>query len=787
MLAGDVPDGANLITNGDFETFTNVDTQNFTNSFATARFYGSDLVPGWTVADGDGDGEQRINLLTFGNARGTVLDLDSLPGQDDSVFQDVNVRVGQEYLFSFDFLGPEGVGGVTDPATNNFDVFYNGELLGSLQGTSIYNQASFVVTGAANDSTGSTADGDIVSARFEFRDGSSGNRGGDGHGALIDAVSLVAVTQSSVINGGFDNTDSASGPDFAPEDVDGFSVFDFAGDTQDRVIQIQSDADGDFLNLNSSPELIDQVFQDLETVAGETYLVTFDARVDPASTLSPDQLRVRFDNQYAATVIANDQWQTYSVLVEASSSTSRLNFREAGEDPGDGASPQIDNVQLFQLEIAPVNDLVVDTNGADDGVSSGVVFRLNGGPQNIASDVVLSHDSGETLTSATIAIAGDSISPTESLSVDLGATGVTADYDSQTGILQLEGEATLAEYEQVIRSLQYDNTAEDAADRLVEITIIDSNIDDDTNSSPATTINIFVELNQAPNQAPTLAAISDQTLGFGQSLNFFLDATDSDSDDATLDFDILDAGGFDGQLTISETGVLSLPAAAEAGAFDIVVAVTDMEGATAEQTFELTVEEFQPFEGVGALSNVPAELRNGIYTEAPPQNIDTDLTYDAVLDTSQGEIRIRLLDDESPTFVNNFINLARDGFYDGLTFHRVIEGFVAQGGDPLGEGFGGPGYQIPDEVGNDIEFDARGQLSFANSGPDSTGSQFFITLAPTNLSNSGSVFNPTQFSVFGNVTSGDGVLDLLTRFEAGPNADPDVEPDVINSIRIEEV
>ena len=157
-----------------------------------------------------------------------------------------------------------------------------------------------------------------------------------------------------------------------------------------------------------------------------------------------------------------------------------------------------------------------------------------------------------------------------------------------------------------------------------------------------------------------------------------------------------------------------------------------------------------------------------------------------MLDTSQGEIRIRLLDDESPTFVNNFINLAQDGFYDGLTFHRVIEGFVAQGGDPLGEGFGGPGFQIPDEVGNDIEFDARGQLSFANSGPNTTGSQFFITLAPTNLSNNAE-FTNSQFSVFGNVISGDAVLDQLTRFEAGVTFDPDIEPDVINSIRIEEV
>ena len=187
MLAGDVPAGTNLIVNGDFESFTNEESLNFVNSFATARFYGSDLVPGWTVADGDGDDSQRINLLTFDNSRGTVLDVDSIPGQDDRLFQNVNVTVGQQYLFSFDFFGPEQPDGV-GAASNDFEVFYNGELLGSLQGTGIFQQASFVVAGAANNPDGSTDAGDIVSARFEFRDGSSGDREGDGRGSLIDAV-----------------------------------------------------------------------------------------------------------------------------------------------------------------------------------------------------------------------------------------------------------------------------------------------------------------------------------------------------------------------------------------------------------------------------------------------------------------------------------------------------------------------------------------------------------------------------------------------------------------------
>ena len=779
MLAGDVPAGANLIVNGDFETFTNQESSNVVNSFATARFYGSDLVPGWTVTDGDGDGSQRINLLTFDNERGTVLDVDSILGQDDSLFQDVDVIVGQQYVFSFDLFGPDQLDVATELQSNDFEVYYNGELLGALEGNNRFHQASFVVTGAANDSDGSAEAGDTVSARFEFRDGSSGDRGGDGRGSLIDAVSLVAVTEASVVNGDFEGNDSADGPDFVPEDVDGFSLFTFADDPEDRVIQILSD-DGDagnFLNLNSSSNVTDQVFQDFSTEAGQTYFVTFDARVDPTSTSSPDQLSVRFDNQFAAAVVGTDQFQSYGILVEATSDTSRLTFREAGDNLGVGASPQIDNIQFFQVNDVvepPVNDLVVDANGAVEGLNTAVVFEVNAGPQNIASEVVISHDSGETLNFASIALISDSILPTESLSVDVGSTGIVAEYDFLTGVLELEGLATLAEYQEVIRTLTYDNTAGTPVDRLVGISVTNSEIVDDTNFSPRALINVAV------GEALTLATISDQSVSFGQSLNLTLDATSFAGNEDVLDFEVVDAGLLTGLLSISESGELTLPVASEAGSFDVVVAVTDSLGERAEQAFAIDVAEFVPFEGVGALSNIPPAQRNDIYTSPPPQNIDTSLTYDAVLDTSQGEIRVRLLDDESPTFVNNFINLARDGFYDGLTFHRVIDGFVGQGGDPLGEGFGGPGFEIPDEVGNDIPFDSRGQLSFANAGNNTTGSQFFFTFAPTNLS-------VDQFSVFGNITSGDAVLDLLTRTEQFGIPVPNVVPDVINSITIIEV
>ena len=103
----------------------------------------------------------------------------------------------------------------------------------------------------------------------------------------------------------------------------------------------------------------------------------------------------------------------------------------------------------------------------------------------------------------------------------------------------------------------------------------------------------------------------------------------------------------------------------------------------------------------------------------------------AVFETNQGTFEVELFEDKAPITVKNFIDLAEKGFYDGLIFHRVIDGFMIQGGDPNGTGTGGPGYTIPDEFGEGLKHDSEGVLSMANAGPNTGGSQFFITLAPT--------------------------------------------------------
>ena len=119
----------------------------------------------------------------------------------------------------------------------------------------------------------------------------------------------------------------------------------------------------------------------------------------------------------------------------------------------------------------------------------------------------------------------------------------------------------------------------------------------------------------------------------------------------------------------------------------------------------------------------------------------------AVFETNHGTFEIELFEDKAPITVKNFINLAEKGFYDGLIFHRVIDGFMIQGGDPNGMGTGGPGYTIPDEFHKDLKHDSEGVLSMANAGPNTGGSQFFITLAAT-------PWLDGHHSVFGKVVKG---------------------------------
>ena len=146
--------------------------------------------------------------------------------------------------------------------------------------------------------------------------------------------------------------------------------------------------------------------------------------------------------------------------------------------------------------------------------------------------------------------------------------------------------------------------------------------------------------------------------------------------------------------------------------------------------------------------------------KSPPEmTIDPGRSYTARIDTEIGEIVVNLFADKAPRTVNNFVFLSREGFYDSVTFHRVIADFMAQSGDPTGTGRGGPGYTFRDEFHPDLRHDGGGVLSMANAGPNTNGSQFFITHVAT-------PWLDGKHAVFGRVTSG---MDVLT---AIPVRDP---------------
>src|SRR5881392_2397198 len=136
----------------------------------------------------------------------------------------------------------------------------------------------------------------------------------------------------------------------------------------------------------------------------------------------------------------------------------------------------------------------------------------------------------------------------------------------------------------------------------------------------------------------------------------------------------------------------------------------------------------------------------------------------ATMQTNQGTIEIELFDGDAPKTVGNFLKLARDGFYDGVTFHRVIEDFMVQGGDPTGTGAGGPGYQFEDEFNSHpVE---RGALAMANAGPNTNGSQFFFVTADA------CPWLDGKHTVFGRVTSGMDVVDEISRVDTDPRDKP---------------
>ena len=165
------------------------------------------------------------------------------------------------------------------------------------------------------------------------------------------------------------------------------------------------------------------------------------------------------------------------------------------------------------------------------------------------------------------------------------------------------------------------------------------------------------------------------------------------------------------------------------------------------------------------------------WSTPPAMQIDPKKQYKAHMETDKGTMVIELFADKTPMTVNNFVFLSREGFYDGVIFHRVIGNFMAQGGDPTGTGRGGPGYKFGDEFDASLKHDKRGILSMANAGPATNGSQFFITHGPTPHLNG-------KHTVFGQVVEGLDVLMSIPERDPGNVNAPAVK---IISVTIEEI
>ena len=162
------------------------------------------------------------------------------------------------------------------------------------------------------------------------------------------------------------------------------------------------------------------------------------------------------------------------------------------------------------------------------------------------------------------------------------------------------------------------------------------------------------------------------------------------------------------------------------------------------------------------------------WSSPPKMILEPDKAYQAVLHTDKGDITVDLFADRVPKTVNNFVFLSEAGYYDGVIFHRVIDDFMAQSGDPSGTGRGGPGYTFADEFHKDLKHDKPGILSMANAGPNTNGSQFFITHIPT-------PWLDRKHSVFGEVVDG---MDVLFSIPARDPSNPEYPGVKINSVEI---
>ena len=476
LLAGDVigphqvggmlPTGANIVVNGDFESVVEGED----------RFFKNEEVAGWNAIDAETG--QELNIFHW-NVDGfkSVLDLDSTATAFDRVYQDVATESGTEYLVSFDYRNHPIADPDASPLTHDFEVTWNGEIIATLTGGNTWNTSVLKVTASEFETTR------LIFSEIQ----EDGFDGGDGRGALLDNVRIVRADLFEFDNGGFEKTGLADQIFFRSDEVAGWTAV--ASDIEKRFLQIvESDGSvdgiGNYLNLDTTADHRDIVSTELATEAGASYYLTFDMRNDGEQTINPDELRIRWNNQWAGTIFATNEWETYGLLLTADSDLTELMFLEPGETMGTGSGPLITNVQTFM--VVP-QTLSVDINGEADGVDGESVYAPGAGAIPVSENIALSNPISQNLTSAIIKLndATDGSDETLVISSDSipnngtdGAKIVVTAYDPTSGTLVLTGSATVAEYQSVLRTLTYFNGADVVStnNRTIDITIMDSGL-----------------------------------------------------------------------------------------------------------------------------------------------------------------------------------------------------------------------------------------------------------------------------------------------------------------------
>ena len=568
---GDNTINTGLIANGDFDA----------NAVAEASSEHVLLtgIDGWSQSTG---ASETVSLVGFdAAARGTALHLDFDANAVESVFQDIDTESDQVYTLAFDLLGRE-VDATADATTNEIRVNWDGQEVGRFKGISLWQ--TFVV-----DVTGSSSD--LTRLEIQEIDGA----GNDGIGPIIDNIRLVPVTGVTVENGSFE--DNASGT-VAQDDLPGWSVVADASNESVEILDGSASDGTRFLNLDRSGDRSDILFTNVATESGGVYFISFDMRSESGDVSTDEEIRVRWNDQWAGTYRADSDWQNYGITVRADSDSTRLVFREAGDGfTGDGSGPLLDNVRIMQVNPA-LSFSLADTLSFD--------VQENAVDQRIIADSLLAINSSineATLTQATVSLDSSADLSTESLSVTIVEDGSTTTQESENGVLTVTGERTISEYLTILRSLAYSNTSDNPSTDAREITVTVSS--GSVTSPPAT-----FTVNMVPvNDAPSIESIENTVAVVDDPFSIQANATDPEAE--TITWTVSATGtaveSGDSLPTIDNSGLLQWTPA-RVGTAEFTVRATDASGAFDETQFTVTTSLSQPLDTGTVVVNAGSAL-----------------------------------------------------------------------------------------------------------------------------------------------------------------------------------